>query len=322
MTSRADHVASPTPAPGGLAGRTHREVALGAGLLAVTAWSFGPVFVREIGASTPTIAFWRMLLAQPVMIGAAYAAGGRLSLALLRRSAWPGVLFALSLVTSFASYQHTSIANATLIGALEPAVILLVAPRLFGERTTGRQLVAAGAAFVGMAVVVLGAGETSGAGWAGNLYALANLVIWTAYFISVKRVRDDGVHAGAFLAGVFLVALVVIAPWALLVSHDLGSVPARGFVFVVLMVLGPGLAGHGAMTWAQRHLDITVSSLLTLLHPVLSTVWAWWIYDEELVAVQLLGAALVLAGLAAIVRESRRDRREVIAALSGSPTDR
>lgn len=322
MTARADDVASPSPTPTGIAGHTAREVALGAGVVAVVAWSFGPIFVREIGASTPTVAFWRMLVAQPIMIGAAYLAGGRLSLALLRRCVWPGILFALSLVTSFASYQHTSIANATLIGALEPAVILLVAPRLFGERSNGRQLVAAGAAFVGMAVVVLGAGATSGAGWSGDLYALANLVIWTAYFISVKRVRDDGVHAGAFLAGVFLVALAVIAPWAVLASNDLGSVSPRGFLFVGLMVLCPGLLGHGAMTWAQRHLDITVSSLLTLLHPVLSTIWAWWIYEERLVPLQLAGAGLVLAGLAAIVRESRRDRREVGIALSASPTDR
>ena len=293
------------------------EVALAAMTLAVVAWSFGPVFVREIGASTPTIAFWRMLAAQPVMIGAAYLAGGRLSLPLLRRCVWPGVLFALSLVTSFASYQHTSIANATLIGALQPAAILVVAPRLFGDRSTPRQLAAATAAFAGMVVVVLGAGKTSGAGWLGDLYAVANLAIWTVYYIRVKRVRNEGLHAPSFLAGVFLVAWLVLTPWALLVSGDLGSVSARGFGFVIAMALGPGLLGHGLSTWAQRHLDISVSSLVTLLQPVLSTLSAWWLYDERLVPIQLAGALVVLVGLAGIMWESRRPAAvEVGSALS------
>ena len=91
------------------------EVALAAATVAVLAWSFGPIIVRTVGVSTPTVVFWRMWLAQPVMIGAAYLAGGRLSLPLLRRAFLPGVLFGLSIITGFASYKTTSVANATLI---------------------------------------------------------------------------------------------------------------------------------------------------------------------------------------------------------------
>ncbi len=317
MTTEVAHAADRSSLVTRFEARSTREVALAAMTFAVAAWSFGPVFVREIGASTPTVAFWRMLAAQPIMIGAAYLSGGRLTLALLRRCVWPGVLFALSLVTSFASYQHTSIANATLIGALQPAVILVVAPRLFGDRSTRRQLGAAAAAFVGMVIVVLGAGATSGAGWLGDVYAVANLSLWTLYYIRVKRVRDAGLHAPSFLAGVFLVALLVIAPWSLLVSGDLGSVSPRGFLFIVLMAVGPGLLGHGLSTWSQRHLDISLSSLLTLLQPVLSTMWAWWLYDERLVAVQLAGAAVVLIALAGLMWTSRRPApEEVRSALS------
>jgi len=293
-----------------------RTVAVGAGTLAVLAWSFGPIFVREVGASTPTVAFFRMWFAQPVMITVAYLTGGRFSRDLLRRCLVPGVLFAGSLATSFASYQHTSVANATLIGAVQPAVILFVAPRLFGDRSNRQQVSLAVLAFAGMVVVVLGAGDTSGAGFGGDLYALANLAIWTVYFIRVKQVRNEGTHAAAFLSGVFLVAAIVITPWALLASDDLGSVHARGYGFVVLMVLGPGLLGHGSMTWAQRHLDITLASMLTLLQPVISTLLAWMIFDESLAPVQLVGAAIVLVAIGGIVRNAHQATPEVETALS------
>lgn len=282
-----------------------RQVALGACLLAVTAWSFGPILVRGIGASTPTIVFWRFWIAQPVMITVAYLTGGRLSIVLLRRMLVPGVLFAGSLIFSFASYQHTSIANATLIGTLEPAVVLFVAPRLFGDRTSRVQVVQAGLAFVGMATVVLGAGETSGASLDGDLFALGNLAIWTLYFIRVKQERDRGIHAASLLAGVFLVGAVVATPWVLLTSDDLGSLSAGGYGLVVLMVLGPGLLGHGSMTWAQRHLDITLASMMTLLHPVIATVLAWMFYSETLTALQAVGAFVVLVALGGVVRSAR-----------------
>jgi drug/metabolite transporter (DMT)-like permease len=293
------------------------EVALAAATVAVLAWSFGPIIVRTVGVSTPTVVFWRMWLAQPVMIGAAYLAGGRLSMPLLRRAFLPGVLFGLSIITGFASYKTTSVANATLIANLQPALVLFVAPKLFGERVTKRQISFAVAAFGGILLVVFGASSSSGAALRGDLLAAANLVIFTVYFVRMKQIRDDGVHAYSLIASVFLVGALTVTPWSVLASHDLGSVNLRGYGLLLLMVLGPGLLGHGTMTWAQRHLDITVASMLTLLSPVLSTIWAWAIYEELLAPVQALGAVVVLGALAGIVVDARRDSVELEAALSG-----
>jgi drug/metabolite transporter (DMT)-like permease len=88
------------------------------------------------------------------------------------------------------------------------------------------------------------------------------------------------------------------------------SVDRTGYVWLLLMVIGPGLIGHGSMTWAQRHLDITVASLLTLLSPVLSTMLAWMIYDERLNGTQLVGAVVVVVALAGIMAEFRESAPE------------
>jgi drug/metabolite transporter (DMT)-like permease len=258
-----------------------------------------------------------MWLAQPVMIGAAYLAKGRLSWALLRRAALPGVLFGLSIISGFLSFTHTSVANATLISTLEPAVILFVAPKLFGDRSSGRQISLAVVAFAGIALVVLAASDASGASWRGDLAAVANLALFTVYFIKMKHIRNAGVHAGSLIASVFLVGAITVTPWALIAGDDLGSVSARGYGMLMLMVVGPGLTGHGLMTWAQRHLDITVASLLTLLSPVLSTIAAWAIYDERLTTWQVVGALVVLGALAGIVADASRGRTAVESALSG-----
>lgn len=285
--------------------RTDAQKAIWAVTLAVFTWGFGPLFVRGIHASAGAIVFWRFLFAQPVMIGFAYLNGGRLSWSLLKRAAIPGALFAGSMAASFLSYQKTSIVNASLIQALQPALLLLVAPFIFGTHSTRRQLALAGVALAGMGAVVLGAGSTSGASLGGDLWAVVNLLLWSVYFVWVKRLRDQAIDSSSLVAAIFLMAGLFAAPVCLLTSHDVGSIGAKGFLLVTLMAFGPGLIGHGLMTWSQQHLDIRICSLMGLLNPVVSTIGAWLIYSQDLKFVQLIGGGLVLAGLAGVVWDHR-----------------
>ena len=135
--------------------------------------------------------------------------------------------------------------------------------------------------------------------------ALINLGLWTAYFVRIKQVRNEGVHAGALIAGVFCVAAVIVSPWVLLTSHDLGAIHGMDWLPIIAMVLVSGLVGHGFMTWAQRHLDITLASLLTLGSPVISAIGAWIVFRQRLSGVQIAGSLVVLAALGAIVLEAR-----------------
>jgi drug/metabolite transporter (DMT)-like permease len=284
-------------------GRENLAIPLGA--IAVFAWGFGPLFVRGIHASAPTIVFWRLWMAAPVMVLAARVTGGRVTWPLIKTVFLPGTLFGLQMICSFTSYQWTSIANATLISALQPVLMLMIAPFLFGDRTAPRQILFAVIALGGIVTVVLGAHGSSGASLRGDLVALANLGIWTVYFIRVKQVRNKGIHSAALIAGIFCVAAVMVSPWVLLTSSDIGSLHGTDWLLILAMVLVPGLIGHGFMTWAQRHLDITLASLLTLANPVISAIGAWMIFGQSLGGVQIAGAVVVLAALGGIVLEAR-----------------
>lgn len=300
-------------------GRASLAVSIAA--VAVFAWGFGPLLVRGIDASAPTIVFWRLWIAAPVMLVAAYFTGGRVSVPLLKSVFVPGVLFGISMLVGFTSYQQTSIANATLIGALQPALMLFIGPMLFGDRSGGRQVLFAVIALAGISTVVLGAKDSSGASLHGDVLALINLGLFTAYFVRVKQVRNEGVHSAALVAGVFCVAAVVVSPWVLLTSHDLGAIHGVDWLSIVAMVLVSGLVGHGLMTWAQRHLDITLASLLMLGSPVVSAVGAWVVFSQRLSGLQIAGAAVVLTALAAIVLDVRSNAVPVDIPLSVSAGD-
>jgi drug/metabolite transporter (DMT)-like permease len=300
-------------------GRARLAISIAA--VAVFAWGFGPLMVRGIDASAGTIVFWRLWMAMPVMLTAAYFTGGRVSLPLLKAVFVPGVIFGVSTLVGFSSYHATSIANATLIGALQPVLMLFIAPLLFGERSSARQILLAVIALGGISTVVLGAKQSSGASLHGDALALINLGLFTTYFVRMKQVRNQGIHSIALIAGVFCVAAVTVTPWVLLTSHDLGAIHGTDWLSIVGMVLLSGLIGHGLMTWAQRHVDITLASLLMLGGPVISAIGAWIVFSQQLGAVQIAGALVVLAALGAIVLDHHSNAVPVEIPLSVSAGD-
>ena len=288
---------------------THRRphLPLVAAAVAVVAWGFGPLFVRGIDAPAPVIILWRVLVALPIAIGVAYATGGGLSVQLVRRAFLTGVCFALSIIAGFMSFQKTSIVNATLIPSLSPALVLIVASRMFGERRSRTEIVCAVVAFVGVAAVVVGSHATGGS-VSGDLLAVANLLVFTGYFLLAKQVRGGDVHSWSFLAAIFVVTSLVVTPWSILVSGGVDVVHGSDWLLILGLVLIPGMIGHGFMTWAHHYVDVSVTSTLTLANPVVSIVGAWILFSESLGLVQIAGAITVLAALGAIVRRQRGDR--------------
>jgi drug/metabolite transporter (DMT)-like permease len=294
--------------------RERDDIHVIAALTAVFAWGIGPIFNKAMTVSTPSIVFYRMLIGLPLMIGMAYRTGGGLSRDLMRRTAVPGILFALSFITGFASMKMTSIANATLVTTLQPVLVLFLAPKLFGETIRARQLWYSALSMVGVLTVVMAAASTSGAHLSGDLLAVCNVVIWTGYFVIAKQKRVDGMHSWSFLAAVFTWASIIVFPFGLITSNDLGAMTTKDWLCVIGMAIGPGIVGHGLMTWSQSHIDVTLASLLGLMSPVISTLLAWAVFSQALTPWQMVGGVIVLGALALLVKEQRSSADIVVAA--------
>jgi drug/metabolite transporter (DMT)-like permease len=248
--------------------------------------------------------FYRQLIWLPLLYTLAHTAGDGFTKHHFQVAWKPGIFFALSTALGFGSFKETTIANATLIGSLTPAVLLFLAPRILGEKITAQRVVYSLVSFVGVIAVVVGA-ETSGGttehGLFGDALAFANMGIWTIYFIAAKRARDEGMNTWSFLTGICLTNVLLALPWALISSDDLLDVKPRDWMFLVLMMLIPGTMGHYLMTWAQRYLDTTVSSLITLGGPVMSTTLAFVFLDQGVAPAQVIGGVVVLLGLGGVI---------------------
>lgn len=282
-----------------------------AALTAGVVWGIGVLFVRPATVSVPTFVFWRLLLAVPAMWCIAYATGGRARWSLVRPAALPSIPFVASMALGFAALRTTTVANATLIQVLQPVLIVLVAGRLFGERVRRVDLTLGAVAIGGACLVVVGRhGGEHGA--LGDTLAVVQLLLFTGYVLMAKRLRVDGIHSGTFIATVFTISLVIMTPWCIWASGGkLLHVPGVDWLRLLGMVVGPGMIGHGLFTWAQAHVDVTISSLISQISPVISTVVAWVVWDERLSLLQGAGATLTFAALTAVIL-GQRGRSEPI----------
>ena len=259
------------------------------------------MLIRGVDAPASSILFWSSAFGLVIAVVAGWAMHGRLSWRLLVRVSGAGALLSASVLTGFLSVQNTSIMHASLIDSMDPLLLLIGVPIVMKSRLGRRPVAFAVLALGGSAMLVLGAGGSSGATFGGDAWAVLSLMLWIGYFVLVQRYRDAGVDTASLLASIFIVGFLISAPLALVMDPNVGSVGGRDLFLIGLVALVPGCLAYGLTAWAQRYLDLRITSLIGLVSPVASAVGAWIIFAEHLGAVEIVGAAVVLAGLAGIV---------------------
>ncbi|MFN8103692.1 MAG: EamA family transporter [Acidimicrobiia bacterium] len=300
VSMRPAAAASAAEATGGPAGRAVGDrFGVPAVLIATVAWGSGSVVTKLVGAAPMTTVMVRLWLGVPI----------GLSLWALRRR-WPtwtslrrcipgGVLFGIHVSLFFSALKLTSVANVTFIGALQPVLVLLVAGRWLGEKVTALVVVLSVTAMAGVALIVYGNEAVPGA-VLGDLLAVANIFVWTVFFLYTKRARGH-VETIDYQATMTVIAAVVVTPVALLLGADAREIDGLDWLWLAFIAIVPGTLGHLLMNWAHRYVDATVSSLVILGVPVVAAAGAAAVLAEPLSWVQILGGAIVLASIGTIV---------------------
>ena len=274
--------------------------------LAVVCWSAGNIMVARLDMPGIQIAFWRQLIGFGVYGLVFLLIGRRLTWRTVRLVIPAGVLLGLEIGVFFTALRTTTIANATIIGALQPILLLAVASRRYRETVTGWLFGASVVAVCGVVLVMWGA--SSEARWSprGDLLALMAMVLFSTYFVVVKDIRAS-VDTFTLQTVAMMIGAINVFPLA---ASEAGTpvlpVPSsRQFVWLLVLLAVPG-TGHYLMNWAHLHVSLSVAGLLTLAIPVLSALGAWLILDQHLTPIQALGGVVVLGILAGVVRRDAR----------------
>jgi drug/metabolite transporter (DMT)-like permease len=280
------------------------------GMLAVTvaalAWSTAPVIVKSSELTGLRFAMYRLWAGVAIYALVLLVTRRRLTWQVFRACAPGGLIFGVDISLAFAAFKLTSVADATVIGALSPVVIALASARLLRERIGLTERSLAAISFVGVAIVALGSSSAPSWSLLGDLAALASVASWTTYWFFSRHARK-GAPAIEYMASVMIAAALLVTPVALLFGGGSLAPTSSDWLAIGITALVPGFIGHTLVAWSHSHVESWRSALITQFHPVFASAWAAAFLGERLTPIVVLGIAIVLAATGVvIVRAARR----------------
>lgn len=288
--------------------RVFERAPVGTVLVGVVLYSTNAVLVRWSGLDGLVFAFWRILLAVP-LLWVAVALGRDAGLALpsrrdLRPLVAAGLCLGVNIVTFMSAVQMMSVAEATLIGALTP--VLTGGWGAVGGERLGTRFWAWASLAVGGAGLV-SAGSLTGARPepVGLLLALTSVVAFAAFLVTTKAAR----RTTAPVPLLFWTTVFSAVPPVALVAVSGASVAvttAHDWLCIAGVLFGAGTLGHLLFTAPLRVLPASVPAVAKLAQPLLAVALAWLLLGEAPTRVQVLGGSLAVLGVAGAVLRPRQ----------------
>ncbi len=264
------------------------------------AWS--AILVRWAGTSGLVSAFYRLAFASIVFVPwSRTATHHRAGFTREARHAAvvAGVAFAADLAFFNSAVMMTSAANAALLGVNAPIFVALGAWIMYGERPTARFWAGFALAFAGL-VAIVGADvlihPTLGVG---DLLAVLGALCYGVYLLYVQRSRTsiDAVTFSLWSAAIGAGCLLVVC---LVARQPLSGFSARTWMSLIALALVSQVMGQMVVAHAMGRLPATRSSIVLLAQAPMTAILAWPLLGERIHATQLLGGALVLAGIVVV----------------------
>lgn len=274
--------------------------------------SSSAIVVRLAATEAGTTAFYRCALALPLLYPLAFFEARRKGVRPPRRrlgAGLAGAFLGVDLVLWTHAIYDVGAGVATVLGNLQVLLVTLAAWAVFRERPRAIFLACLPVVLTGV-VLVSGLVGGSPGGYhpiAGVLYGLGTALTYAA-FILILRTSTAGfaqvagpladATAGACLAALFLGLALGQLPFGL-------STSALGWL--IFLAVASQTVGWLLITYALPRLPAAVASLLLLLQPAASLLLAAVFLAERPSSLQLIGAALVCAGVVLAARSRPAD---------------
>lgn len=225
-------------------------------------------------------------------------------------SAYAGTMISFTLANKL-----TTAANAVFLQSVAPLYVLMLSPFLLREPIRRRQLVFMAALAVGMSMVFAGADQsftTAPDPLRGNILGVVTGICWSLTIIGLRWLglnRPDG-SAGSSAAAAVVCGNVIACLAALPAALPIRDVTPTDWSVVVWLGVFQVALAYVFLVRGIRRVGALEASLLILLEPVLSPVWAWIVHGERPSELALLGGAVIIAATAIYTWHGRNQTTE------------
>jgi drug/metabolite transporter (DMT)-like permease len=265
--------------------------------------AFSGIFYRFAEVTPATATTFRCLYGLPILAFVGWYEHRRFG-ALSMRTVWlaviAGVFFAGDLLSWHHAVDAVGAGLATVLGNLQVIVVGLVAWVIFKERPPRPVLLALPIVLVGVVLIsgVVGTGAFGADPQLGVSLGIVTAFSYAGYLLVIRRgSRDLRRPAGPVAIATASTAVVAIIYGV--VSHELDPIPAwPSHGWLALLGITSQSIGYLIISISLPRLPAALVSIILLAQPVATVILARILLDERPSPDQLIGVALVVAGLA------------------------
>lgn len=282
-----------------------------AGVLIVSTAAILITAAIDAGVRPITVAAGRLTFAALILTPVAWTTR-RAELLQIGRRDWlwgllSGVFLALHFAAWISSLDYTSVASSTALVATNPIFVALVSWLVFRERLPlgvwgGVLLTVLGSALIGLSDRAGGGGSNP---LLGDTLAILGAVGGSGYFLIGRSLRTR-LSILPYIWLVYSVAALILLAWSALLGQSLIGLPPFVYLLLLGLALGPQLLGHTSFNWAIKYVSATIVTVAILGEPIGSALLAFLILRQPVQPLQLLGGAVLLAGIAVATLAERR----------------
>lgn len=281
--------------------------------LAVAGVSVSSILVRYAqaeGVPSLVISFYRLLFAS-IMVAPFAWRDARQSTTPIPAQDWAklagvGFLLAAHFATWVTSLEYTSVASSAVIVTTESLWVPLGTAYLLREHVGARVWTGVLVAFAGSILLVAGdSGETRFGGRAllGDFLALAGAFAASLYFLAGRRLRQR-YSLPMYALVVYAFSALFLLAMALARGERLGPYPPYAFWILFLFAFFPMIVGHTTINYLLKWVPAHYISTSILAEPVVSAILAFYLLDEPILRLVLLGGLVILVGIVVAVGRS------------------
>ena len=273
---------------------------------------FAPILLRygvgdgsEDMLGPQAVAFWRFLLAIPMLLALNYAINRRLPHRPGKFAILAGIFFGIDIGLWHWGLTLTTVANATFLVGLGNLLAGLAAWIIMKDRPTPIWALAAAIALVGAALLSLGGptDETAKTDLRGDALSFAAAVFVSIYIVCAKLARRTMNALNVLFWAT--VAETIVAAGMVGVSNIVPAMPAESLLpanasallapFLLAIVVQ--MMGQGLIIFGLGKTSAAIAGVMVVIQPVTAAGLAWVLFEEPLFAFQILGAGLILSGV-------------------------
>jgi drug/metabolite transporter (DMT)-like permease len=198
---------------------------------------------------------------------------------------------------------------ATVLAFSSPAFTAILSRLIFKEQFNRVKIISI---LLSLAGTTLVSGAMDPSAWklnpAGIIFGLLTGLFFAFYNLEGKAASDKSIDSWtallySFASAAFFLFLFNIGANTLLFKQAplanlmwLGS-SVSGWTILFLLGVVPTLGGFGLYSLSLRYLPPTVANLIATLEPALTAIWAYFLLNEMLTGIQLVGSLCLFAGV-------------------------